>query len=129
MTGGFERVAPKGGALGIQGYTPGGGFRAGGRTFAQGLLILPEAVHDWPVTTLEAVTLDQFAPLLGAEPALEILLIGTGSAMRRPDRVLLDALKAQGLAVDFMDSRAAARTYNVLVTEARRVAAALLPVL
>lgn len=129
MNGGFERVAPRGGALGIQGYTPGGGFRAGGRTFAQGVLVLPEVAHEWPVTALHQLRLAHFDPLATADPAIEILLIGTGSAMHRPDRALLEALKDRGLAVDFMDSRAAARTYNVLVAEARRVAAALLPLL
>ena len=62
-----------------------------------------------------------------ADPKIELLLIGTGAAMNRPPADLMAALAARGLAVDFMDSRAAARTYNVLALEGRRVAAALLP--
>lgn len=117
----FVPAAPRK-ALLVQGYAP-GGFRVAGMVHAGGILIAPEAVHPWPVTDLASVTPDDFAPISG----VQVLLLGTGPVMRRPPAALLDALVARGLAVDFMDSRAAARTYNVLATEGRQVAAALLP--
>ena len=110
------------GALLIEGYA-GRGFRVGDREWPDGVLVTPEAAHEFSALTLAA-----FAPLGEADPPIELLLIGTGPTMRRPDAALLAALAGQGLAVDFMDSRAAARTYNVLALEGRRVAAGLFPV-
>lgn len=117
----FVPAAPRRVLL-VQGYAP-GGFRVAGTLHAGGILIGLEAVHPWPATDLASVSADDFAPILGAE----VLLLGTGPAMRRPPAALLGALAARGLAVDFMDSKAAARTYNVLAVEGRQVAAALLP--
>jgi uncharacterized protein len=57
-----------------------------------------------------------------------VLLLGMGATIVWPDRALRDRLQAEGLAADPMSSPAAARTYNVLLSEGRRVAAALLPV-
>ena len=60
--------------------------------------------------------------------SVEVLLVGTGTAMTRPDVRLMAALRARGISAEYMDSRAAARTYTVLANEGRRVGAALLPV-
>lgn len=117
----FVPVAPRK-ALLVQGYAP-EGYRVAGSVHAGGILIAPEAVHPWAATDLASIDPGDFTPLLGAQ----VLLLGTGQAMRRPPADLLAALAAQDFAVDFMDSRAAARTYNVLVVEGRSVAAALLP--
>ena len=57
----------------------------------------------------------------------DLLLIGTGARLRRPARALTEALGALGIGLEPMDSRAAARTYNLLAGEGRRVAAALYP--
>lgn len=109
------------GALLVEGYA-GQGFRAGGREWPGGVLLTPETAQPF-----EALELPGFDALDAADPKIELLLIGTGTAMRRPPAELVAALTARGFAVDFMDSRAAARTYNVLALEGRRVAAALLP--
>lgn len=109
------------GVLLVKGYA-GRGFRVGDREWPDGVLVTPEAAH--PLAGLDAAA---FAPLAAATPAIELVILGTGAAMRRPDPALLAALAGQGLATEFMDSRAAARTYNVLALEGRRVAAALLP--
>lgn len=107
-------------ALLIEGYS-GTGFVVGDRVWP-GVLVTPQAAFAFAGFELGA-----FAPLMAHQPAIELLLIGTGAAMQRPPRDLMTALAARGWAVEFMDSRAAARTYNVLVAEGRRVAAALLP--
>lgn len=117
----FVPAAPRK-ALVIQGYAP-GGYRVGGTVYPGGILIAGEAVHPWPVVDLAAAHPDDFTPVLGAQ----VLLIGTGPTMRRPPAALLEALATRGLGVDFMDSKAAARTYNVLIVEGRQAAAALLP--
>ena len=107
-------------ALLVEGYA-GHGFVVGGTVWPDGVLISAHAA--WALTALD---LAAFTPLETAEPAIELVLIGTGSTMQRPDLALLKALQAKGWATEFMDSRAAARTYNVLVNEGRHVAAGLL---
>ena len=107
------------GALTITGYGP-AGWRVGGEIWPDGVLVTPEGA-----VALDGLTVEQLAPL--AAQGVEVLLLGTGPTLVR-DPVLLKALAEARLAVDVMDSKAAARTYNVLVSEGRRVAAALLPV-
>jgi len=65
-----------------------------------------------------------FAQLATLHP--EIVLIGTGGALRFPAPVLLRPLYDAGIGVEVMDTGAASRTYNVLMAEGRAVAAALL---
>jgi uncharacterized protein len=110
----------------IQGYA-GAGYRVNGFSYAGGIIVLPERTVDWPVGALSDVSLDSLAPVIAADPKVEVLLLGTGAAMALPPKALREALAAAGLAMDAMDSKAAARTYNLLVMEGRRVAAALLP--
>lgn len=117
---GFERQrAP--GVLTIEAYV-GTGYRVGGRDWPRGVLVTPGAAF-----AFETLDLAGFAPLAEVFPKIEVLLIGTGAAMVRPPADLLEALRAAGYSTEFMASRAAARTYNVLVGEGRQVAAALLP--
>ncbi|MGI4878455.1 MAG: Mth938-like domain-containing protein [Janthinobacterium lividum] len=120
MTAGFEPQRPADTLL-VEGYA-GRGFRVDGRAWPDGVLVTPEAAFDFA-----ALDLAGFEPLTRADPPIDVVLIGTGPTMRRPPRELLDALRTRGTAAEFMDSRAAARTYNVLAGEGRRVAAALLP--
>lgn len=121
----FSASTPGRGLLTIRGYSA-DGFRVGTQRISGSLLITPEAARAWPVTDLTLASLADFADVTAAEPSIEVLLLGTGGSMTRPPAVLLDALAGAGLRADFMDSRAAARTFNVLVAEDRRVAAALL---
>ncbi|MCA3254004.1 MAG: Mth938-like domain-containing protein [Alphaproteobacteria bacterium] len=107
----------------MQGYAA-GGFRVAGASYAGGVLVLPTGVAPWTAGPLAALTADDFAAI-GSE--IEVVLLGTGATMARPARALSEALTARGVALDFMDSKAAARTYNVLAGEGRKVAAALLP--
>ena len=66
-------------------------------------------------------------PMFAAEPRIEILLIGSGATFEMAPAVLRKALSARRIAVESMDTGAACRTYNVLMAEDRRVAAALIP--
>ena len=61
-----------------------------------------------------------------AAPAIEILLLGCGAAFGQPTAELRAALRAHGIVTEAMDTRAACRTFNVLLAEDRRVAAALI---
>jgi len=75
----------------------------------------------------EALTVDDFRPVLDAPDRPEFLLLGTGPVTRLPSKALRAALREAGLGVEAMDSRAACRTHNILLAEGRSFASALLP--
>lgn len=103
------------------------GFRINGETHAGPVIVWPERVVPWPASGLACASVESFEPLFSAEPRVEILLIGGGARFARAPAALAAALATRGLAVECMDTGAACRTYNVLMSEDRRVAAALLP--
>lgn len=90
------------------------------------VIVLPDAVFQWEVTAITEMTLDSLDAVLNAEPSVEILLIGCGSRMELVPSDFKQALKDRGVGVDQMDTGAACRTYNILLSEGRRVAAALI---
>jgi uncharacterized protein len=108
----------------IRAYGP-GALRIGDRTFDRSVIVSAESlVEGWrpaSITDLRPVDLE---PLLALEP--EVTLIGSGSRQAFPDRSTLQALYAARIGFEIMDTGAACRTYNVLVAEGRRVAAALI---
>jgi uncharacterized protein len=94
------------------------------------VIVFPESTLSWPVTSMAEVTPLSLAPVsdrAGTEVAIEILLLGCGRRMARVAPALRDALLQFQIVIDAMDTGAACRTYDVLLTEGRRVAAALLP--
>ena len=101
------------------------GFHVSGVAYEGAILVTAEATVAWPVSSLTEVTLDSLSALF--DRGIEILLLGCGPRMVLVPPALRAALKAKGMVVDAMDTGAACRTYNVLVAEERRVAAALLP--
>ena len=110
----------------VQGFA-GRGFRVDGITY-EAVLLTPEAAQAWTAPpTLEALGAADLAPLLTCRPAPEFILLGTGPELRRPPPALVVALEAQGIGVEAMDSRAAARTWGLLRGEGRWIAGALLP--
>jgi uncharacterized protein len=88
------------------------------------LIVMPDQVLPWDVAGFEALTAEHFSALKGLQP--EILLLGTGPKQRFPHPRLTAPLAAAGIGVEVMDLKAACRTYNILVAEERKVAAALL---
>jgi uncharacterized protein len=106
----------------------GGGFRVAGVWRPGSLLILDDQPRDWAVSALSELTPDAFAEVFAAGGAVEFVLLGVGLANALPPRSVRDALKAAGVGLEFMSTEAAARTYNVLASEGRRLAAALLAV-
>jgi uncharacterized protein len=119
-------VVPAGRQL-VQAYRP-GGFTVAGARHEGSLLVLPERTLPWPVDTLEAVTVASMAPITGADPAIELLILGCGSSFAPAPPPLREALRAQGIVVEGMATPAACRTFNVLLAEDRRVAAALIAI-
>ena len=102
-------------------------FRVSGVMHEGAILVFPETTRPWPgARTVAAMTLDDFAAVI-ARGGVEILLVGCGSRMVLFPATLRAALRRAGIVVDAMATGAACRTYNVLLAEDRRVAAALLP--
>ena len=109
----------------IQGYHP-GGFRIAGSAHAGSVLVLPERTFPWPVQAPDQVTPESLAPIVVAAPAVELLILGLGPRFLPVAAELRLSLKERGIALEAMDTGAACRTYNVLLAEERRVAAALI---
>ena len=86
-------------------------------------VVTPERVVAWENRTFDALTRDDFAFL--ATLGLEIVLLGTGARQRFPHAKLTASLGAARVGLEVMDLKAACRTYNILVAEARKVALAL----
>ena len=83
----------------------------------------------WAAADAASLNIALFDPVRDAtDPPIELLLIGTGSKIVLLPSRLRAELRGLGLAIEVMDTGAACRTYNVLIGEERRVAAALLPV-
>ena len=88
------------------------------------LIVLPDQLLPWSAAGFEALEEADFQ--IFHELNLEILLLGTGPKQRFPHPRLTRALAARRIGVEAMDLQAACRTYNILMAEERRVAAALL---
>ncbi|WP_461306411.1 Mth938-like domain-containing protein [Albidovulum sp.] len=106
--------------LPIDGYGP-GFFRIGGEVHRGAIILSPEGVRPWG-------GLDDRAPLMALAGRIDVLLVGTGRVLVRAPAELAAAAEAAGFGLEPMASDAAARTYNVLLAEGRRIAVALLPV-
>lgn len=95
-----------------------------GQRHEASMIVLPERILPWEVAGFDALEEVDFQVFL--EMNLEILLLGTGPKQRFPHPRLTQALAAKRVGVEAMDLHAACRTYNILMAEERRVAAALL---
>lgn len=81
-------------------------------------------VQDWRPTSAQDLRADDMQAVMAFEPAL--VLLGTGQRQRFPSAAAMAALLTRGIGIEVMDSAAAARTFNVLATEGRKVVAAFL---
>ncbi|MDQ6982193.1 MAG: MTH938/NDUFAF3 family protein [Mariprofundus sp.] len=93
--------------------------------YASGISIHQGKLNDnWGPERLRDLSLDHLAPL--TEPAPEVLILGTGRLTTFPSADILDTMAERHIGLECMDSRSAARTYNILVGEGRTVSAAFL---
>ncbi|MBL9054982.1 MAG: Mth938-like domain-containing protein [Rhodobacteraceae bacterium] len=109
-----------GSAQPIEGYGP-GFFRLGTHVLRGACLITPWDAGPWG-------GLEDLATPLAMAGRIDVLLLGLGADITPVPRAFREALEAVGIGVEPMNSPAACRTYNVLLGEGRRIAAALLPV-
>ncbi len=104
----------------IDGYGP-GFFRIGGKVVEGPLTLLPTGLKPWGgYQDTEA--------LQAAAGRIDVLFVGTGAEIAHPPAAFRAALEAVGIGVETMASPAACRTYNVLLSEGRRVGVALIPI-
>ncbi len=110
----------------IRSYGP-GRFLIGEREWHSPVLVTPSQTTAWTVSRAEELALANIDPLRAATPAVELLVVGCGarSVFIAPD--VRAALKGAGMVLEVADTGSACRTYNVLLAEGRRVAAALIP--
>ncbi len=98
------------------------GFRIGHSMFTQAVLVTPHQSFEWS----GELTTDSLEPLFNVAPPIEVLILGTGLHHTLVPQPLRAALRAYGITVDSMNTGAACRTYNILLAEGRRAAAALM---
>lgn len=105
-----------------------GGFRFAGMSHRGSILATPSGIRIWPVARFAQITPESLQPVLDEAGTIDFLLIGTGADIAFVPAPLRERLREAGITIEGMATGAAARTYNVLVAEDRRVAAALIAV-
>lgn len=108
------------GRVPVDGYGP-GFFRLGGRVLRGAQTILPAGIAPWG-------GYDDLAAILADAALIDVLFVGTGATMLPVPQTFRSPLEAAGIGVEFMATPAACRSYNVLLSEGRRIGLALLPV-
>jgi uncharacterized protein len=102
------------------------GFRVAGVIHRGSILVFPDRTEPWLAADASSVTFESLTPVV-EYGGVQILLLGLGRRMSAVPMALRAALRSAGIVLEPMETGAACRTYNVLVAEERRVAAALLP--
>ena len=92
------------------------------------LLCLPDGIWAWPVTKLTEIDEYSLGRIFKAANSIDTLIVGTGTEVWVPPRGLREALRAVRVVLDPMQTGPAIRTYNIMLGERRRVAAALIAV-
>jgi len=104
----------------VDGYGP-GFFRIGGQVYEGPVVVFPDGIGPWGGYADAALLLEKSAEI-------DVIFVGTGAEIAHVPADFRAALEGAGLGVEIMASPAACRTYNVLLSEGRRVALALIPV-
>src|SRR5215510_5898408 len=104
----------------------GGRFRVSGQVFEGSILVLADRTTPWPAADIASMTPESLAAVAEAARAgaIDLLLVGCGARMAPLPSGLRQAFRELGVVMEPMDTGAACRTYNVLIAEGRRVAAA-----
>lgn len=108
----------------IQGYSA-QGVKITGQWYSGHLLLTADRlVDDWRPPAPEAMTVGDFEPILA--PAPDVVLLGTGPTPRFPPARLIAEFARRGMGLEVMGTEAACRTFNILLSEDRPAAAALI---
>jgi len=105
-----------------------GGFRFADMSHRGSLLFLPSGVWGWSAVAADDLVAEDFETVFDISQSLEFILLGCGPNLVMPSAALVGAFSRNGIGLEPMTTGAAARTYNVLLAENRRVGAALIAV-
>ena len=111
----------------IQGYGD-GGFRVSGVRYSGSIIVFPWETVPWSVVASDNFTVEHFGAIRDAENEVSVLLLGCGVKTSLIGTELRAQVRAWGVVIEAMDTGAACRTYNVLLSEDRFVAAALIAI-
>ena len=111
----------------IQGYGD-GGFRVSGVRYSGSIIVFPWETVTWPVVAGDNFTVEHFCAIRDAGNEVSVLLLGCGAKTSLIGTQLRAQVRAWGVVIEAMDTGAACRTYNVLLSEDRFVAAALIAI-
>jgi uncharacterized protein len=105
-----------------------GGFRFADMSHRGSLLCLPDSIWAWDVTKPEQIDRYSLKKVFDAANGIDTLIVGSGTEVWMPPRGLREELRAVHIVLDAMQTGPAIRTYNIMLGERRRVAAALIAV-
>jgi uncharacterized protein len=105
-----------------------GGFAFAEMSHRGSLLCLPDAIWAWPVVRAADIDRASLERVFAAAEGIDTLIIGTGTEVWLPPSALREALRAVKVVLDPMQTGPAITTYNIMIGERRRVAAALIAV-
>jgi uncharacterized protein len=111
----------------IDGYGQ-GGFRFAGMSHRGSLLIVPSGIYAWPVLAPLEINEQTLARVFAEAVEIDLLMIGSGRDPVALPSALRERCKQANISADIQPTGGAASTYNVLLDEGRRVAAALIAV-
>lgn len=116
-------LLPKGSQI-IKSY--GGGFKVADCNYRGSIIVFPERTVKWQAATAHEITIDSLDEAVNG--GCGILLVGCGRDFLAPPPLLRQELKRKGVVLEWMNTGAACRTFNILLAEGRQAAAALIAV-
>ena len=105
-----------------------GGFKVAGERLEGNIIILPDSVHRFENSEIENTNQNHIEPILSHAEDIEVLIIGCGKTTSFFNADIEKILRSKRISLEYMDTGAAARTYNILLTEERKVAVVLIAV-
>ncbi|MBH63187.1 MAG: hypothetical protein CL569_12230 [Alphaproteobacteria bacterium] len=106
----------------------GGGFFIADKQYVGSVLVFPEHALSWPVSSFSEISGDHFTDIRNEAESIDVLLVGCGNEMAYVADEIRMGLREHGIVVEPMDTGAACRTWNVLLSEERKAAAALIAI-
>jgi uncharacterized protein len=105
-----------------------GGFHFADMSHRGSLLCLPDAIWAWPIVRPQDIDRAALDRVFDAASCIDTLIVGSGTEAWLAPKSLREVLRAAGIVLDVMQTGPAIRTYNIMIGERRRVAAALIAV-